>query len=910
MKKITYGIVLLCLGVLSFLLFKSENKELSQTKTVITPIKTEKKGKTPIEEKYQASQDRFEYELNLQRDPATGEIPKDQRALELANAIDQINTANSSRTSSNVYISRGPGNLGGRTRSLVVDISDPTGNTIIAGGVSSGVFRTTNGGASWTRVSPLDEIHNVVSIAQDPRPGFQNRWYYSTGEAIGNSAGIGASGFLGQGIWQSDDGGLTWSQIPGTNSTFEAFDSLFDLTFALAVSPITGDLFIATIASIERYDGTTFTTELTTGGNNFTDVDIDATGRVYAAVGGTGAFNGVYTSETGDGTWERIAQNGNPVGWASTGRLVLAHAPSDNNLLYAIYGNGASSAANQPETDLWRYNLSTDTWTDFSSTMPNEPGGPIGGIDPIAIQGGYDLDITVRPDDANFVAIAGTSAYVIQDIETDPIFQIIGGYNGAQIALYDTANGDTHHPDVHSLVFNPFDTDVFFTGTDGGVHRTDNINAATVDWVNLNNNYQTYQYYDVAIEQEEGSTIVLGGAQDNGTTIGGQGNFGLTNNTDMLTVFGGDGVSVGIGSNVANNFILYFGTQNGNINRLNVSTQNFVSIRPSAATANGLFVTLFHVDPDNTENLYYASNNLLFRTDNAPVVTPGTWNNLGGLNQDIRSFATTRGTYDPASSYLLIGGENGGVFRLDDPQNATTLGGGAARNITPPGASTAGGTIVSAMAIHPTNPDIAIVVYSNYNIPSIFITSNATDDNPDWTLVERNVTPNSIRSAQILVVDGQTQYYVGTARGLYANSDPENRDWVIEGQGLLGIPVVSDLEYRPSDNTLLIGTHGNGMFATDATLLATDDFGDLAASNNDLNVFPNPVSDQLNFEIGNTFNPIVDFQVIDYSGRVIEDGNLEGTQGTIDVSNYSTGIYFINVRRQNNETTVSKFIKR
>ena len=907
MKKITYGIVFLCLGVLSFFVFKSENKGLSETKTVITPIKTEKKGKKSIAEKFEAVQERLQYELDLQRDPATGEIPKEERARELQVGLEQLEATNSTRTSDNTYISRGPSNLGGRTRSLIVDISDPTGNTMIAGGVSSGVFRTTNGGESWTKVTPNNAIHNVVAIAQDPRPGFQNIMYYSTGEAVGNSAAAGA-GFLGQGVWQSTNGGVSWTIIPGTDSTFETFDSVFDLTFSLAVSPTTGDLFVATINSIQRYDGTSFSSVLPAGGNNFTDVEIDTAGRVYAAIGGGGGQNGVHISEDNGDTFTRIAQNGNPAGWGSTGRLVLASAPSDDNLLYAIYGNGASSAANQPETDLWRYDLSTDSWTDFSSTMPNEPGGPIGGIDPIAIQGGYDLEVVVRPDDANFVAIAGTSAYVIQDIENDPQFGIIGGYNGAQVALYNTPNGDEHHPDVHSLVFNPFDTDVFFTGTDGGVHRTDNINAATVDWVNLNNNYQTYQYYDVFLDQLEGSDFVIGGAQDNGTTGGGV-SVGLPNDTEMVSIFGGDGVSVGIGRNTADNLIGYFGTQNGNILRNNFTTGNFVGIRPTGTT-NSLFVTLFHLDPDNNNALYYAAGGQLFGTTNADTVNPGTWTNLGFLpgGQTLRSFATTRGDYDPATSYLLIGGQNGGVFRVNDPQNATTISG--AVNITPPGASTTAGTIVSAMAIHPTNPDIAMVVYANYNIPSIYITANASSDTPDWTLVERNITPNSMRSAQILEVDGQIQYYVGTARGLYSNSDPENRDWSLEGASMIGIPVVSDLEYRPSDNTLLIGTHGNGMFATDATLLATDDFSDLANTNNDLVVFPNPVSNQLNFEVTNTFNPIVEVQIIDYSGRVIARNDLEGTQGTVDVSNYSTGIYFINVRRQNNETTVSKFIKR
>ena len=115
---------------------------------------------------------------------------------------------------------------------------------MLSGGVSSGLFRTTDGGASWTKVSANDEIHNVNALTQDPRVGHQNKWYYATGEWRGNSAGLG-SAYRGRGVWQSTNSGLTWTQIPGTNSVFENYDSDFDYISALEVNPITGHLFIA-----------------------------------------------------------------------------------------------------------------------------------------------------------------------------------------------------------------------------------------------------------------------------------------------------------------------------------------------------------------------------------------------------------------------------------------------------------------------------------------------------------------------------------------------------------------------------------------------------------------------------------------------------------------------------------------
>lgn len=912
MKKTRLIPLLILLGVISILLFnvtQKEKKTQDVVEVVFKPYKKEKKKKKTLSEKYEDALARQQFEYDLLKDPSTGEISREQRAAELDAALELYNNP-TSRTSTNNYVSRGPSNFGGRTRSVIVDISDPSSNTLLAGGVSSGVFRTTNGGADWVRVSSNTDIHNVTALAQDPRPGFQNIMYYGTGEFAGNSASLG-SFFFGQGIYESNDGGLSWEVIPETSSVFQNFDSDFDIVHSLVVSPTTGNLLIATINSIYSYDGAQFSEILIADSQaalTFTDVTIDASGRIYAAIGGDeNNTNGVYLSEDNGDSFVRISQNGNPAGWFSPGRTVLATAPSNDNLIYALFDNGASSANNQVEADLWRYDRSTGAWTDFTSTLPNLPGGPVQGIDPFSIQGGFDLVVRVHPTDENFVIIGGTSAYKIENIETDQEFEQIGGYNGVTAGLYNTANGDLHHPDIHALLFDPFNPNVFFSGTDGGVHRTDDINADVVDWVNLNNNYLTYQYYDVFLDQAEGSNLVIGGAQDNGTTAGGT-DGGLPNNTEMVTLFGGDGVSVSFGR-TANSFLGYFGFQNGAIFRQNFTTQGFLSIRPSQATADGLFVTLFGVDPDNTETLYYASQNRLFRTNNASTVNPTSWVDLGPIagGQTIRSFATTRGTYNPTSSYLLIGGQNGGVFRVDDPQNAT--GPTDAINITPAGASTAGGSIVSAMAVHPTDPDIAIAVYANFGIPSIYITSDATSDDPQWSLVERNLAPFSIRSAQILSFNGETQYYVGTARGLYSNPDPLTTDWSPEGVGQIGIPIVSDLEYRPSDNVLLLGTHGNGMFDTNVTTLSTEDFsGDTVEDG--LRAFPNPATTQLNFQVTTGGTTMKAYQVIDYSGRVIDQqaiGNL--TQSTLDVSRYTTGVYFLRVVTQNDNVVITQFIK-
>lgn len=109
----------------------------------------------------------------------------------------------------NLWIERGPNNVGGRTRALMFDPTDATYNTVIAGGVSGGLWKNTNISSSissWTRLN-LPENLNVQCISADPNN--PNIWYVGTGESyvFGDVNG--------NGLWKSNDAGLTWSRVLG-----------------------------------------------------------------------------------------------------------------------------------------------------------------------------------------------------------------------------------------------------------------------------------------------------------------------------------------------------------------------------------------------------------------------------------------------------------------------------------------------------------------------------------------------------------------------------------------------------------------------------------------------------------------------------------------------------------------------
>ena len=134
-------------------------------------------------------QARADWEKRRLADPTTGEIPTDMRLRELAFAKklrQQQNSRSQSSIDSLQWLMRGPYNMGGRTRAFAVDIANP--NIMLAGGVSGGMWRSVDAGATWSKVSTINEHQGITCLVQDTRPSHTNTWYYGTGEGYGNSA--------------------------------------------------------------------------------------------------------------------------------------------------------------------------------------------------------------------------------------------------------------------------------------------------------------------------------------------------------------------------------------------------------------------------------------------------------------------------------------------------------------------------------------------------------------------------------------------------------------------------------------------------------------------------------------------------------------------------------------------------
>lgn len=124
----------------------------------------------------------------------------------------------------NSWIERGPSNVGGRTRAIIFDPGDATFNTVIAGGVSGGLWKNTNiasATSTWTKINTFPEHVNVQNIAIDPNN--TNIWYVGTGESyvFGDVNG--------NGIWKTTDRGVTWSRVYGGGAVTSVVKNLRNL---------------------------------------------------------------------------------------------------------------------------------------------------------------------------------------------------------------------------------------------------------------------------------------------------------------------------------------------------------------------------------------------------------------------------------------------------------------------------------------------------------------------------------------------------------------------------------------------------------------------------------------------------------------------------------------------------------
>lgn len=797
-----------------------KNQKMFDSKTGST------NSKTPPQRQADNAIERAAYEFSRLKNPKTGKIPTGIRKAELkfSNGISvghgsRKQLATSSKGDFSNWRNRGPFNVGGRTRALAIDRNNE--NVILAGGVSGGLWRTENGGETWRKVTRTFQNPSITAIIQDPRPSRSFTWYYASGERLGNSASAGGAFYQGSGVYKSQDGGRTWELLRATaNTSVGIFDSSFDLINSIAVNPTNGDLYVATFNGLFRSQdgGNSFSEVLAGGFDNTVEVSITSTGIIYATIDSGGIPNaGFFTSTDGD-TWTDITpENFIP----NFGRTVMGIDPSNENTVYFFTRDINPSN----EAVLFRYDATVDNlneaYTDLTVNLPlNSIGGPIGDLD---LQGGYNMLAKVHPTNSNIVFVGGTNVYRSTTGFTTPAAQEswVAGYSPINnVSLY-----TNQHPDQHALVFYPSNPNRALSGNDGGVFITENITATNpgiepVAWESLNNGYITTQPYHVAFDPAANSDDLVAGFQDNGTWF--------TNSIESDAIwesdFGGDGAYSAIADNGQTRYV---SSQRGNVFRFNFDENgdfaSFTRIRP--ATTGFSFINPFVLDPNNDNIMYMPIGSRVWRNrdlDQVPLFSNGdatvNWTNIASSQTADGSTVTSLdlSTF-PIANRLYYGTNSGLVYRMDnaniDNQPIVDLTSGKGLPVG----------FINDINVDPSDADRVLITYSNYGIPSLFLTEDGGDT---WTNVSGNLEENvdgsgngpSIRSTAFLGSQGNPgsriqRIFAATSTGLYY-TDHFNGQYTVwrKENNVFGNAVADEVVTR-KDGFIAVASHGSGLFS-------------------------------------------------------------------------------------------------
>jgi photosystem II stability/assembly factor-like uncharacterized protein len=310
------------------------------------------------------------------------------------------------------FIERGPSNVPGRTRAILVIESDPDKNTWFAGGVGGGIWKTEDGGNTWnlkTPDIPSLAITWLADCAADP-----NILYAVTGEAVG-----GGRGLVGNGVLRSADGGDTWEVLPTTLGV-RGFSNIWRIIVdqddpnTVIICTTQGEWETELRSEIyksedggetwtKKYNGSAWISQVVAHPGDFS--------TIYAAYWGSGVLKSMDAGET----WFEASRGMDQV----DGRVELAIAPSDPSRLYAaVIGSNLGGDA-----DLYVSLNAGEDWGLIEQSFQGET------VDFFRGQGNYDNTIAVNPYNPNEVYYGGVNLWKSDMSEPEiieyPMFEVV-----------------------------------------------------------------------------------------------------------------------------------------------------------------------------------------------------------------------------------------------------------------------------------------------------------------------------------------------------------------------------------------------------------------------------------------------------------------------------------------------------
>ncbi|MCI0339507.1 MAG: hypothetical protein L0226_18190 [Acidobacteria bacterium] len=698
----------------------------------------------------------------------------------------------------------GPGNVGGRTRALLIHPTNP--DIMYAAGVAGGVWKTTNGGAMWTPLTDLMANIAVCSLVMDPTNS--EVIFAGTGEGFFNADGV-----RGAGVFKTTDGGANWTHLNATRNA--------DFFFVndLVISPTNNlRIYAATRTGLWRsLDGGASWSQVlsrpTDGGCLDLAIRTDQPTDYIFASCGRRVVATIFRNTTaeGSGTWTPVYSE------TGMGRTSLAIAPSAQNIVYA----SVSSLTTGPYLDglhaILRSTSNGDSGSWTAQVRNNDPNKLNTilfsnslfafltecnqGTSSFINQGWYDNLLAVDPVDPNRVWAGGIDLFRSDD----------GGANWGIASFWQNRNTPRFvHADQHIIVFHPQyngnTNKVMFVGNDGGIFRTDDATAApatgpmapcnimngSLVWTSLNNNYGVTQFYH-GLPYPDGKSY-LGGTQDNGTNRGTDtgGSGGWT------SVFGGDGGYVAIDHTNPNT--IFVETTGISIRRSTNGGASFATV-VSGINDTGMFINPFIMDPSESRRLW-TGGQFIWRTTNSATIWSRASTAIAGTAGNRVSALAVAPT---DANYVLVGSGQGFI-------NRTSISLTANLNTVWPSVQPRAG-FVSWVTFDPTNRDIAYATYSTFGGQHVWRSINA---GATWSPIDGSGT-TGIPDIPVhcIVVDpsNTARLFIGTDLGVFVSTD-SGATWAVETTGFANTVTESLSLVTTSDgtSTLFAFTHGRGAY--------------------------------------------------------------------------------------------------
>lgn len=450
----------------------------------------------------------------------------------------------------------------GRITAMAIDPNNT--NHIIAGAETGGVWKTLDGGQSWTVLTDDLSTLNVFALAMEP--GNTNVYYW------GSSSGV---------IFKSSNAGATWDFLADTGNGF-VNKILIDPnnTSKMYCSVQSGGLY----KSINGGVNWTRITGNATQGFDF-EFKPGNTNVIYAS------GNNFYRSEDAGVTFTQSPTI------TFSGPKMIGVSANNPEVVYVIEAqNGLFNA-------LYKSTTSGLLFNELSHTDKNYFGYSSAADDDLG-QAPRDMDIVVNPNDVNEVHIAGINTW--RSVDGGTSFNITSQWVPQNAAA---ANIGYCHADVDIM---DYVNGKLYVGTDGGIFVADNPQVVVDEYyTDLTTGMGIRQFYKIGVSQTI-PVVITGGSQDNGSSV--LDTSGMWN--DWL---GADGMEGFVDKNDAS--VLY-GTSQFGVLYKGFNTGNNASNVPRPEGKGGTnawnWITPFEQDPQ-VPNVIYVAYDELYKSEDDGV---------------------------------------------------------------------------------------------------------------------------------------------------------------------------------------------------------------------------------------------------------------------------------------------------